>query len=763
MPAVFAVFRRTDVVGSHVPVNDAGRAATGDDGARKRRSGPWLEARVRARAGQVVVGVAALLAALAFYRPLASNQIGQRWWLAYVLLLGMGMAVAALLAGLKGRTPWALPAFYAFLALCVDGLGQISAPHGWPVWPLMVVLIGTLTIAEPRTTALAVAALASTLEAAAAGASAAPHPWPAALAASLGYFAVVFAFDRALLGEKRRLAAVRAELARVQLGIDSLGEQVPAEERTNPMARALHQVSEGGRRARHIDQAKDLDQSLQSVVELAKAALGVHAVLYFDLDHDREVAYVRAAAGPDRLLPHCVIPFTQDPIAFVVDRRRSFYATDFKRLLWRLPYYRGELRVGSLLALPVRQGEAIIGVLVADRLEIQRFTEDEPDLLKGFAALAAETVQRHRAARSRDEQTLEFKALSEVLQRLKALESPAKVRQLLLNSAQGLVAPQAAAVVSSDGERYVVEAACGWATEFEGREVSLSERTWTAWVLQSAREAYRLDNAADHKMRMPLLVLDEGGEPAGSLLVLPLSVTLTERRKLLGAFVLAGSHGTFSAAAHRVLEIFANQAALALFAFQQIEDERRRALQDGLTGLYNRRAFDDAYRRQLAQQQRKGGTLGILLMDIDHFKKLNDTYGHPAGDAALRNAASTLRRVLRRGDIAARYGGEEFVVILPDTDEGGARQLAERARSAIARGQVIFEGQRITMTASFGLALWPGDGREAAELLGATDRALYAAKEQGRNRVILASSLPKEAPAKEAAAAPASDGPANQG
>jgi diguanylate cyclase (GGDEF)-like protein len=174
-----------------------------------------------------------------------------------------------------------------------------------------------------------------------------------------------------------------------------------------------------------------------------------------------------------------------------------------------------------------------------------------------------------------------------------------------------------------------------------------------------------------------------------------------------------------------------------------IDHARDVASHDGLTSLYNRRAFNDFLERAVAREDRQGGHFALLLLDIDRFKKLNDTYGHPAGDAALRHTAQLLTHQLRKSDLAARFGGEEFAVLLASTDHAGAQHLAEKVRAEVEHGRLVYDGARLGVTVSIGVAVWPADGREPGALVAAADRALYAAKESGRNRVVSASTAPQ--------------------
>jgi diguanylate cyclase (GGDEF)-like protein/PAS domain S-box-containing protein len=171
------------------------------------------------------------------------------------------------------------------------------------------------------------------------------------------------------------------------------------------------------------------------------------------------------------------------------------------------------------------------------------------------------------------------------------------------------------------------------------------------------------------------------------------------------------------------------------------------AIEDGLTGLANRRRFDERLLEEWGRAYRDGTSLSLLLIDVDHFKKFNDEYGHPAGDECLRSIAGVLTAEARRApDLAARYGGEEFVMLLPNTDAAGCARIGNRIRSALGKlgmphRQNLPSGQ---VTVSLGGAVCrPGAERSAdpASLVEAADRALYAAKDGGRDRLVMAAQV----------------------
>jgi diguanylate cyclase (GGDEF)-like protein len=179
-----------------------------------------------------------------------------------------------------------------------------------------------------------------------------------------------------------------------------------------------------------------------------------------------------------------------------------------------------------------------------------------------------------------------------------------------------------------------------------------------------------------------------------------------------------------------------NQSAPVLANLRNLAIAEIRAATDSLTGLPNKRAVTDTLKRMFAQASRTGSPLSLVLLDLDHFKDINDRLGHPVGDQALANVGAVLRSVLRAADFAGRNGGEEFALLLPATDLSAAQEIAERVRAAIA--DITLPGVDLSLTASLGIAGYPDHASDVDKLERLADAALYLAKRAGRNRIELA-------------------------
>jgi diguanylate cyclase (GGDEF)-like protein len=189
--------------------------------------------------------------------------------------------------------------------------------------------------------------------------------------------------------------------------------------------------------------------------------------------------------------------------------------------------------------------------------------------------------------------------------------------------------------------------------------------------------------------------------------------------------------------------MFAEQVSLSLANIRLREALRSQSIRDPLTGLYNRRYLEEMLERETRRAVRAEQGLGVLMLDLDHFKQFNDTYGHDAGDAVLRETASLLLKSVRAEDIVCRFGGEEFMVLLPGADLKTTQARAERIRSRLRELTVLHHGRSLgTITASLGVAEVPQHGTSPQSLIVASDAALYRAKREGRDRVVVADSAP---------------------
>jgi diguanylate cyclase (GGDEF)-like protein len=256
--------------------------------------------------------------------------------------------------------------------------------------------------------------------------------------------------------------------------------------------------------------------------------------------------------------------------------------------------------------------------------------------------------------------------------------------------------------------------------------------TWVLWYTE------RLASPLINLYLLPVIT---------SSLTLGKLATLANVGLVAACYILLGSATMDEVLTLRFVAGFAGQLApvlLVAYITTMFSADIRYGLQqakllsetDELTGLYNTRGFAIAANRLFGQAVRYGRPASLLMVDCDNLKPVNDGHGHEAGNRLLRQVANAVQSELRATDVPARYGGDEFIVLLPETPPKGAVDVAERIRNAIGARPIAFDGQRIIATVSIGIACYPEDGRTLDALASRADRALYQAKQEGRNRVV---------------------------
>jgi len=376
--------------------------------------------------------------------------------------------------------------------------------------------------------------------------------------------------------------------------------------------------------------------------------------------------------------------------------------------------------------------------------------DDERDLLR-------RRLDREKAARKQAEQIAEEKSRTIYVKSReleKALLAESRLKQeveMLLKALEAFTAKLDIPEIVQHLHRFLSQVIFFYSltlylrTEDHFKAVSIRENTPGGPTLTIRDEAASPENSFPLKgLKSPRVI--ERKEEAESeerpvlqaetkaMLVLPLAAP----ENPLG-FITVESRlaGAFNEANIRMAQALANEAAVALENALLFQEVKRLSLTDPLTGLNNRRSFDIAAQQNVRLAIRHRRPLSVLMLDIDYFKKVNDTYGHGAGDRVLVQLARVCRESIRSTDLLARFGGEEFCLLFPETGAEAARVLAESLRKAIAAVTLKAEGQTFSITVSIGISECSGEGDSLEDLLKCSDQALYRAKQAGRNCTVI--------------------------
>ena len=403
----------------------------------------------------------------------------------------------------------------------------------------------------------------------------------------------------------------------------------------------------------------------------------------------------------------------------------------------RLHYYSKDEGVRSLIAVPIFMDGARRGAVFLDSLKANAFDAHALKRLTGFARSVGmlahhahssfEHSQNHEQLQRFSNYQIKF---LEKMSREHIVEVALEYMRASIDAEQYFVAAR----VESDADQIEVVAAegldAGSLRGFrfapgDGGLVHLAFKDSDQVVNRTLRGSKAVFRMSSSEPYQPMLQ---------GFLAAPIS---TENGVEMVLCVASSRRERFSDFHQNLLLTIARSAGFALSRARVYQEKEELASRDGLTGLCNHRVFQERLRDELLRAQRHEGKVSVLMMDLDRFKTVNDTYGHSGGDAVLRDTGRILTRTLREGmDLVARYGGEEFVCMLPDTDASGAHETAERIRRTLEEHEFKPASSGFHLTVSIGGAVFPEDARQCKELLEKADKALYKAKESGRNKVI---------------------------
>ena len=404
----------------------------------------------------------------------------------------------------------------------------------------------------------------------------------------------------------------------------------------------------------------------------------------------------------------------------------------------QLTYYEGGRAGVALVAVPIIEHGHLRGILAADR--DNPFTEADRDLLAEASHQVLRAVQAEQVFRAVERAKYEHERFYQATALLGRALTPEQVMETAFDAAAAIVEYDVGAIAMYEKDRQKHRVAAvrvrpsgeGLIDQHQLMNLEFKDNAGLASMVVKNRH-YLPSGGEPRELSAPIFTRKVKLDDAKSLLVLPL---LAGDEPVGTLTLVARAEKRFGKDVREMLAVIANQVAISLqngFLYKQMETM---ATTDGLTGLTNHRTFQQKFAEMLERAARHNHKVALLLCDVDHFKKVNDGYGHPIGDEVLRRVARVLQEVPRKIDIPARYGGEEFAVLLDNVDVAQAKAVAERIRMEIAKVVVDTDKGPLSVTESIGVAAFPEDGRDRALLIERADLALYHAKHTGRNRVV---------------------------
>ena len=482
---------------------------------------------------------------------------------------------------------------------------------------------------------------------------------------------------------------------------------------------------------------KEIEGAVGASLEIAEAALRTHTSAAFLLSpDDRFLKLYDCRSRSDRVQRERFS--AREGIFGGVLKRAIPVRMNAPAGLRGVTYYESARpAISSILAAPILEtGGVVRGVLVADRVENEPFSETDEELLVRIASEVLRSIEIERVMgyirKTRDEKERFFRAIEE----LNRAGSPDQVFLAVLASARLLAGLDFCAVTLVSEEagrrmhRIVGVAGSAQTKPLEGRSFADNN----GLVANAVRYGTPLPGREIVAMERQV-IFDDQTRVRGleALKIFP----LLAGDRIVGTLV-AGSRRK-SALDHEVLrmiEVIAIQAAQAVLRAQLFEQMEKMAITDSLTALLNRRAFQARADEALAQARRYKHSCSFILADIDHFKAVNDTYGHSTGDCVLKGVARIIREKARDTDLVARFGGEEFAIAMPQTETRGAEVIAERIREAVMKEVFQTELGPLKVTLSLGIATYPDHGPDRSAVIDLADQSLYHAKKHGRNQSV---------------------------
>jgi diguanylate cyclase (GGDEF)-like protein len=467
----------------------------------------------------------------------------------------------------------------------------------------------------------------------------------------------------------------------------------------------------------------DLDEVLQQILVIARDYFHLQNVAILLLDEENGELYVRRQVGWDEGQDKVRVKVGTGITGAAAQQKRPVYAPDVSK---DPRYLKTSRTTRSELAVPLMVRDQVVGVLDCQSANPNHFDSETADMLTLFSTQASMALQNARLYSLERRRASQLEAINAIAQQTTAVldlkELLSKVCLLIEQAFQ----VSHVSVLLKDEDDLVLRSSHGKLTPRvpEGGRLPSRAGPWGR-ALEAGKTL--VENNAKTTSDTGLYVETESR----------MSIPLVSFGQTLGVLVLDSQRvGAFHSNDTQPLESVADICANAIQNAHYVDRVKQLAYLDGLTGIFNRRYFELRMAEEIERARRYDSGMGVIMIDIDQFKRLNDEFGHLLGDEVLRQVSSILHQQLRKIDVVCRYGGEEFAILLSQTSPQHSLAVAKKLRRMVETWQ--FPGVPRPVTISAGTANYPDHGTTRDELVKAADAGLYAAKQSGRNRVCLA-------------------------
>jgi len=518
------------------------------------------------------------------------------------------------------------------------------------------------------------------------------------------------------------MAASAEKLTRQQISARlNLGERLANGTTPNPAADSVQPGS-------------GTEGMVRSLLLPAKKALRARTAMFYWYDeaNDTLVPVESLSDCPD-LLSNCPVSATEGRLAGLKSTREPLTFRFNPRTTHVVPIYKKKISLSGVMAVPVHFKGSLAAAFVFDREGADPFFLPETVMARRFSEIIEEALATERRLKSAVMLSQQLRMMDEAARQFSLSRTFEQVYDTAVRYSVAFSPFQSAALVHrvspSDDEYELVAASKKQMRSLLGKRFHLRGTLCES----CAKAGTFLPASFVYEPRMPQPFGQGFGmelEPGESCVLLPLSI----RGEAVGFLLLADNRKAVTRDDLISLFLFADYCAVSLVNAEANKELERMAVTDPLTGIPNHRAFRSRMAEAVQRAERSTKPVSVLYIDIDHFKAINDAYGHPVGDAVLKKVAKTLSGSVRKVDFVARQGGEEFVAILEETNSTGALVMAERLRQCVAKCRMEELTSSRNVTVSIGIASYPADSKSVEELLTLADAALYRAKNEGRNR-----------------------------